>query len=283
VYYKHVRTALVGLAVATLLVVAPAHAERRVAWDYQRFSVAEGIFTGGLLVGTGAIFAFTHDDPPLWRRALLLDDPVRHASRADTIAGRRRAAFISDSGYYASLVYPLVDVGIAWIGYRQREVAAQMLLIDTEAFALTGFLSFVSNALVRRERPYAHDCTDEERETFPDCHLGGKSESFFSGHTGIAATAAGLTCAHHLNLPLYGAVGDLVACAATITNAVIVGYTRMVADKHYLLDVIAGASVGFLSGFAFAMYHYGSPTTSTTATAISRQTPAVVNIAFGTF
>lgn len=263
-----------------------ASAERRVAWDYQRFGVAEGVLTGSLLAGTVTIIILSHDEPPLWNHGFLLDDPVRAAARGDTIAARKRAALISDLAYYSSLVYPVVDVvAVAGLAHRERTVAVQMLLIDTEAFALTGFLSFLSNAEVRRERPYAHDCTKEEHETFPDCRLGGKSESFFSGHTGIAATAAGLTCAHHLHLPLYGGAGDAIACGATIVNAFITGYMRMVADKHYLLDVVAGASIGFLSGFGFALYHYrtGATATATTATALARQTPAIVNIAFGTF
>ena len=36
--------------------------------------------------------------------------------------------------------------GIAWIGYRNGDVAGQMLLMDLEAMSVSGFLSFVSNA-----------------------------------------------------------------------------------------------------------------------------------------
>ena len=215
------------MAMVLANVPTPARAEpRRVEWTYQRFTAVEGVVTGSLLLGTGAIILFNKEKPAAWSGGFFVDNTVRGSTRGDSLDTRRRAAFIGDMTYYGALAYPyLVDVvAVAWLGHHKPEVAGQMALINTEAFALTGFLSFLSNAFIRRERPYARDCTAAEAETFPDCKLGGKSESFFSGHTGIAATAAGLTCSHHSHLPLYGGgVPDALACVATIAGTLVTG------------------------------------------------------------
>lgn len=252
---------------AAILGASLAAHEPRVEWSYQRFTAVEGVVTVTMGLGIGAFVLFNKERPPAWTSNFVIDDSTRDVLRADTLEGRRRAAFIGDMTYYGSLAYPyLVDVvAVAWLGHGKPGVAAQMALINTEAFAITGFLSFASNAFIRRQRPYARDCTESDRETFPDCKLPGKSEGFFSGHTGIAATAAGLTCSHHRHLPLYGGgVPDAMACVATIAGALLTGYTRLAADKHYLFDVITGLGLGFPIGYWLAEYHYRTPTRTTT-------------------
>jgi membrane-associated phospholipid phosphatase len=233
----------------------------RVEWkpEWRKFQTWEAVLTISMGTGIGTIIAFTHERDPVWTRPVLLDDTVRDFARADTAEGRRHAQIVGDATYYAALAYPLlVDAfAVTWLGHRKTEVALQMAAIDLEALSVTGFLSFLSNALIRRERPYVRACNGPEDPKFPDCSIGGKSESFFSGHTGIAATTAGLTCAHHANLPLYGGgAGDATACAMTIAGTLVTGYARLVADKHYLVDVLAGMLIGFPVGFGFATYHY---------------------------
>lgn len=258
-------------AVAVMGVVWPGEAAARateVEWKYQRFTVPEAVLTGTLGLGIGALILFHPEKPPQLHGGILGEDAVRDATRGDSISTRRSAALIGDLTYYGSMAYPyLVDViAVAWIGHGKPEVAAQMAMINTEAFAITGFLSFASNAFIRRQRPYAADCTNSNEATFPDCKLGGKSESFFSGHFGIAATAAGLTCAHHANLPLYGGgAPDVLACAATIAGAMVTGYTRLIADKHYLYDVLVGGALGFPIGYFIADYHYRHPRSSSSS------------------
>lgn len=255
--------AVTTLAVTSLCVSTP-HAEP-LAWKGQRFTAAETVFTSAMLVGTGAFILFGSDGTPRWKGPIVGEEPVREALRADTVDGRHRAAIIGDVPYYGGLAFPFVVdvVAVAWLGRRSPDVAAQMALINTEAFALTGFLSFLSNATIRRERPYARTCDGATEPTFPSCQLGGKSEGFFSGHTAIAAAGAGLTCAHHRYLPLYGGgAGDVAACAVTIAGALFTGYTRLVADKHYLLDVVTGAALGFPIGYLIAAYHHTHPPTT---------------------
>jgi membrane-associated phospholipid phosphatase len=83
--------------------------------------------------------------------------------------------------------------------------------------------------------------------------------SFPSGHTNNAFTAAGLSCAHHLHLPIYGdRTADVLACAGNIVLAATTGSLRVLGDRHYATDVWVGAMIGFGVGYAFpTLLHYG--------------------------
>jgi membrane-associated phospholipid phosphatase len=266
------REALLGV-VLSLLVASTAHAEPSepaVEWkrEWRPIETWEVVLTSSMSVGILGIVALTHEREPAWKDPVLLDDTVRDYARAETADGRKRAQIVGDATYYAALAYPLlVDAfAVTWLGHRKPDVAAKIALIDLEALSVTGFLSFLSNALIRRERPYARACRGPDDPVFPDCTRGGQSESFFSGHTGIAATTAGLTCAHHANLPLYGGgAPDAFACVSTVAGALVTGYARLVADKHYLVDVLAGMIIGFPVGFGFATYHYRTGKSPSTA------------------
>ena len=71
--------------------------------------------------------------------------------------------------------------------------------------------------------------------------------SFFSGHTTFAfsvAVAAGTI------FLMQGMPGAPVALGAGLALAGFTGYLRMAADQHYLTDVVVGAAVGSLVGWA---------------------------------
>lgn len=234
-----------------------------VRWSpsWPKFALGEYLTTGALLLGTGAIILFGEEGEPNWRTPILFDQTTRDGLRASTDGGRRRAQSISDGFYYGELAYPfLVDVvAVTWLGHGAPEVAGQMALMDAEAFAITGFLSFVSNATIRRERPYVQECDPSKPDpVFPSCDTPGQSESFFSGHTAIAFTGATLSCMHHANLPLYGesGVGGALACFSLVAGAATGGVLRLVADKHYATDVVVGSAIGIASGVLVPWFHY---------------------------
>ena len=83
--------------------------------------------------------------------------------------------------------------------------------------------------------------------------------SFFSGHTAMSFTGAGLACSHHFyHDVLGGGTWDGVACATAMTAAATVGAMRVVGDQHYLSDVLVGATVGTISGLGVRwLLHYG--------------------------
>ena len=75
----------------------------------------------------------------------------------------------------------------------------------------------------------------------------------------FAFAAAGLTCAAHLHLPLYGSRSlDAATCAVSLGTATLTSLLRVVAGRHHLSDVIVGAILGFLAGWVLpAAANYG--------------------------
>src|SRR5207253_5621614 len=54
------------------------------------------------------------------------------------------------------------------------------------------------------------------------------SDLFYSGHAAATATSAGLTCAHHQHLPLYGGgLADLVPCLVMSGVSIVTGISRI--------------------------------------------------------
>ncbi len=249
--------------------VTPARNDE-VAWrpTWRRFTAPEYVLTGSLIAGTAAFIFFGNSDAePNWKGPILFDKAVRNGLRATTARGRQTAQTVGEAPYLGGLLYPFVVdvVAVTLIGHQKPDVAAQMALIDAEAFAITGFLSFLSNATLRRERPYKRECGEGRGDPgFPGCEKAGQGEGFFSGHTAIAFTGAALTCSHHANLPLYGKsrVGGTIACIASLAGATAGGISRLYADKHYLTDVIVGAGVGLASGFIVPWFHYREGSTA---------------------
>lgn len=184
------------------------------------------------------------------KTGLFFDDAFRSALRADSRSGRDAARFVGDMGYRTMALFPFVDVAITWAVHGNSEVALQMLSIDLEAFAVAGFIGVATDHFIGRGRPSVIPCSrDENYERF--CGEKDAFSSFLSGHSVIAAAGAGVTCAHHLSMPLYGGgAGDIAACGVASALALTTGIARMVNDRHWATDVtaawIAGAAVGYL-------------------------------------
>jgi membrane-associated phospholipid phosphatase len=159
--------------------------------------------------------------------------------------------------------YPFVVDALVVAGWYHRspDVAKQMALINAETMAVTLGLQSLFKIILSRERPYGRTCGRELPENNRDCDSFSRRESFFSGHTAQSFAAAGLICSHHMNLELYGGGwADGVPCAAGFTVAAGVGLLRIMGDKHYMTDVLAGAAVGTLTGLGIPWllhYRYG--------------------------
>ena len=106
--------------------------------------------------------------------------------------------------------------------------------------------------IVGRERPFVHALPEADKP-----HTARPSDnnlSFFSGHTtmafAMAASAGTVASMRRYRLaPWIWAVGIAVA---TVT-----GYLRIAADVHYASDVLTGAVVGSLAGFAVPYLFHG--------------------------
>ena len=164
----------------------------------------------------------------------------------------------SDYLSFGTQVWSYVDASIVplvaddW----NLDVAWQMTMINVQTSALTGLVTRSLYRSVARERPDVEPCRQN-----PDYHemcFTGTTTSFPSGHTAGAFAGAGLVCAHHFAMPLYGApIADALACGVSASMAVSVAVLRLQADRHYATDVMTAALLGTATGFVLPSFgHY---------------------------
>lgn len=181
-----------------------------------------------------------------WTGSILFDDSLRCGLLAGSGSGRRTADDISDGLQFVPLL-PLVllDPFLAK-GWGER---AALLVNAWESVMATQLLTVASKNAVGRERPFGPECASDAGYD-RDCGSREHNASFFSGHTSRAFTFAGLTCANHWHGRMYGTRWvDSTICGVAVAAATATGLLRIVADKHWSTDVLAGATVGYLSGY----------------------------------
>ena len=219
--------------------------------DWPQFRLSEGILTATAAVGVAAMLIAGPLHEPHWQGGILFDDAVRDQLRGNA---RTRKTFrtIGDNTYRFSPVLPVLDILVAAVAHGDAKLAKNLALLSLEAYSYTGFTYFASTEVFGRARPDSH-CD----EPGGDCD----TQSFYGGHAAISATGAGLVCANHTRLALFGnPVLDGAVCALAATNALLTGTTRMVADRHYASDIIVGTGLGFGFGYGVPVllhYSYG--------------------------
>ena len=128
-------------------------------------------------------------------------------------------------------------------------------LLVTEAAAGALLVNQVVKLLVGRQRPHAFFGNDVGYSKSED------NLSFYGGHTSFAfsVVAATVTVAAMRGYPGVG-----IAAGVGFTLAAGVGYLRIAADQHYLTDILVGAALGGLMGWAIPrVFHSPSPAPST--------------------
>ena len=126
-------------------------------------------------------------------------------------------------------------------GYRRgdREAGYANALLITEATSIALLIDQGVKYAVGRSRPYVFLGRQGESR---DGNL-----SFFSGHTtfafAVAASSSTLLLSQH-------APGAVALSVIAFSAAGVTGYLRIAAEQHYLTDVLAGAAVGTLVGWA---------------------------------
>jgi membrane-associated phospholipid phosphatase len=260
---RHLPALLAASAVLAGNCAAPESAEAAeetpLEWnrDWPRFRPLEYVVTG--IAGPAAVamyFLLRPQADPHWIGGILVDDDVRDALRLRSPDGLRTVRALADAVGVASVVLVVgVDSMVVPLLRNSTDVAVQLSLMDFESFALSSIVTFSLYDSVGRARPSYVECqhgsTDAQCETSP-------TASFPSGHVNEVFTAAGLSCAHHSRLPLYGGrLGDALACARDVTLATADGVLRIMGDRHYLTDVLAGAGIGFAFGYGLpTLLHY---------------------------
>jgi hypothetical protein len=234
----------------------------RVEWDpaWPRFRRAEIAFTAGMSLQMAAAMFIYPDPQRNWEGGILFDERARDALRIKTRKGREKAQLVSDTMYYSLVGYTLlVDPLVVAAGvHGSGDVALQMTAMNLESLAFVGAIALSAEKL-GRVRPSARGCKDDPNYA-ADCDDEAMlNSSLLSGHSTAAFAAAGLTCAHHTNLPLYGGgAPDIAACAIALTAAGTVGTLRVMSDDHYATDVVLGSAIGLFGGYGLPMLlHYG--------------------------
>ena len=128
-------------------------------------------------------------------------------------------------------------------------------LLVTEAAVGALLVNQVVKLLVGRQRPHAFFGNDVGYSKSED------NLSFYGGHASFAfsVVAATVTVAAMRGYPGVG-----IAAGVGFTLAAGVGYLRIAADQHYLTDILVGAALGGLMGWAIPrVFHSPSPTPST--------------------
>ena len=237
--------------------VTPA-AAHRIVWRYPRFRWWEYVAAGSVSVGNISMEVLYQGQPrDRFTDPVLSDAVVRSWLRASSAEGRLRADDISDYLWHGSTYYVLLD-GLATPLVSDRfntDVAFQLTLLNWQAIGLSGLLARLAHVSVGRTRPSLQGCTNDPNSENP---CGFRGASFVAGHAMMTSANAGLACANHLALPLYGGgVADDVVCPVMITTALSVGVLRMVADKHWLSDTLPGWVLGGSIGFGLPwLLHY---------------------------
>ena len=243
---------------ATLWLASPpawaqADDSHRLRWqpEWRRVNGVEYALTSGLFATFMAVWFLPPLREPLWTRPVLLDAATRRGLRARTSQGRNTAGRVSDVLAAASYLPPLLvdPMIVAGIEDRNPDVAWQLFVISTQSYAITIALNHASKRIFARQRPYAFACTRDSRYS-DDCDDADRFRSFYSGHAAVTATSAGLVCAHHTHVPLYGGGNaDRLTCAAALAGMLTTSTLRMVADKHWNSDVVVGTLLGLSVGY----------------------------------
>jgi membrane-associated phospholipid phosphatase len=245
--------------------VLPATNELRWNDEWPRFRPVEIVLTAEASPAAIAEYWLALPQPhPHWTQHNAFDDAIRNALRLRSTAALRTswtAASVVDVVLVASTVG--VDSVIVPFLRRSTDVAMQLGFIDCESFAISSIVAISAYDIVGRARPSYDDC--QRNPSFsPDCHVS-PTASFPSGHVNQAFTAAGLSCAQHTMLPLYGSrAADILACARDLALASADGVLRIMGDRHYATDVLTGGALGFAWGYGLPMLlhfgrHDGSP------------------------
>jgi membrane-associated phospholipid phosphatase len=231
---------------------------------FTRFSTAQYGASVALLGGLLATDVWMEPrNEPGWRGENIIDHQASMILTAGSEVGRQRAGQVSDYLAFGLLAYPFaIDTAlVAGLGHGNYDVAFQMAMIGAQAVMAAKLVSGMTKMFVGRQRPDSTECLSRDEE---GCAT--HNESFVSGHSTSAFVGAGLICAQHQNLALYGdGPWGAITCGASLVAATAAGTLRVVADRHNLTDVLGGALVGLGTGYLLPNllnYNFGADRTS---------------------
>ena len=269
-----VRRLLLLCVVSGLSAVARRSSAAEPVWrdEWPRFRPWEyGLTAGAAAIAVGARLV-VRDPPATWRGGILFDDGVRDVLAVRDEPARVVVAISTHVFAATSVAYNVFDSTIVpGEVHDDWDLAGQMILIDAESYAVMTAILFSTQVFVGRERPIVRRCSDpkvRQSDRACDPQDSQRNRSFIAGHTALGFTAAGLTCAHHTHIPLYGGgAPDTLACAGALGWASLLGVGRVMSDNHYPTDTLLGAALGLAAGWLLPVaLHYGFESSAAPAT-----------------
>jgi membrane-associated phospholipid phosphatase len=206
------------------------------------------------------VLGFHRVGEPRWDSPNALDRAVQNALGAGTYRARRRYDSASNIAVIGGISWAAFDAfGLALALDRNPRVARELFWMDTEAYAVTLLLTNITKRVAQRARPYAKHCSVDAKYD-PHCGTAEQNVSFYSSHSAVAATSAGLICAQHQYFRSYGGPFDGVACGGALTAMVAAGVFRVASDNHWATDVAVGYVLGFATGYGLPwLLHFSPP------------------------
>lgn len=208
-----------------------------------------GLFGAGAALLTIGLLAGSSQDA-------LTEDGVVALDRADVNAFDRPATYrwSPDAGRASDILVTVAMVAPLSLAVTEpgNKHAGTLVTMYGETVLLNMGLVTTIKALVGRVRPYAYnddpDISMDLRTSDDAVH------SFPSGHTANAFAAAVFTSTVYGKMHPDGS-GRTWVWAGSLTVATTVGVLRYAAGKHFPTDIIAGAAIGSLVGWAVPALH----------------------------
>ena len=178
------------------------------------------------------------DHQPARNSRTIFNQPIDKPFRENTV---------SSSQLYAAAGVTALGIGLipnsdGWLKLSSYQHVKGLFETLTASFLLT---NITKNIVGRRRPSYTHYPEDERLDA---------NKSFPSGHTSISFAIATYSSLYALDY--FGnsekKSGSLIYATASHLLAAYVGYTRIIDNRHFLSDVIAGGLLG--SGVAWAIY-----------------------------
>lgn len=236
-----------------------------------RASTGDYIAVPALLAIALSTRIFENETPPdIGPHLNGFDTGVRSGLRLRSLRDRQTAGLISDILFYGMIGAPVVmDVGVVALGmHRDPDLAWQILWTDLAAISLATVTSVPVLGAIGRERPREYACQTDPTAS-DDCGSPNELRSFYSGHTSLAVSGAGLVCATHMGLDLLEGPWDEVVCGVAVAAGTTTGVLRLAADAHWASDVLVGFSIGAAIGLGVPLSRMANTTVTPT---LGRQT-----------
>lgn len=157
-----------------------------------------------------------------------------------------KAADASDLIFYGSMPLPLLLLADKAI----RKDAAKIGLLYIQAMSVTGTFYTGSTTFVDRFRPYVYN----PNVTEGDQRDGNAKNSFLAGHPALVGTATFFAAKVHADYHPGSKWNKWLFAGAGVATAT-TGYLRHRGGRHFPSDILAGTTIGVLSGILIPHWH----------------------------